>query len=123
MPRGSSSPCILRSISGLEGVLVIPVPVSITFTSSCVIADGKDHADTKIIIQVISVLDGVDARLRQGGFEVLDAIVGEAHKLGYARSRAHCHFFETQPRWELYFHRCAPGLNHFVVPSLPLHAH
>src|SRR6201996_2134636 len=34
MPRGSSSPCILRSISGLVGVLVMPEPVSITLTSS-----------------------------------------------------------------------------------------
>src|SRR5882757_3008937 len=34
MPRGSSSPCILRSISGLEGALAMPEPVSITLTSS-----------------------------------------------------------------------------------------
>src|SRR5580692_68967 len=81
------------------------------------IAGGKDHTDAQVAIQAISVFDGIDACLGKSCFEVFNAIVGEPHELGDTGRRAHRDLFEAQPRWELYFHRRAPGFNH-VCSSL-----
>src|ERR1700679_45658 len=79
------------------------------------IAGGKDHAHAEVIVQEVSVFNGVDARLGQGSLKVFDTIVGKADELGHAGSGAHRSLFEAQPRWELNLHRCAPGFNHFAV--------
>src|ERR1700722_5235824 len=82
------------------------------------IAGGKDHTDAEVAIQAISMLDGVDACLRQSRLQVFNPIVGEPHELGNTGSRAHSYLFEAQPRWEFYFHRRASGFNHFSFPPL-----
>src|SRR6202161_3139017 len=82
------------------------------------IASGKDYTDAEVTIQAISMFDGVDTCFGQSGLQVFNAIVGEPHELGNAGSRAHGYLFEAQPRWEFYFHRRAPGFNHFAFPPL-----
>src|SRR5665213_4268089 len=61
------------------------------------------------------VLDGVDAGLGNGGFQVLDTILGEAHEFGYRRRRAHGHFLVAHACGQPDLHRGGFGLAHYGI--------
>ena len=104
MPRGSSSPCILRSMSGLAGCFLIPVPSSMTFTSSASVSARKHHAHRELLVEPVAVLDGVDAGLGHRRLQILDAVLAEAHQLGHRGRRAHGHLLVAQARGQPDFH-------------------
>ena len=89
MPRGSSSPCTLRSMSGLGGAFEIPAAIVQDFDFKTVVMGREGHADGEILVQLVSMLDGIDAGLRNGGLQVFDAIVRKPHQLRHAGRRAH----------------------------------
>ena len=49
------------------------------------------------------MFDGVDAGLGDGGFEVFDAVGGEAHNSGHAGGGAHGDLFDAEPRGKAKF--------------------
>ena len=115
MPRGPSSPCILRSMSGLAtcpAACSCPVPSSITFTSSESALSRQHHAHAQLFVQPVAVLDGVDAGLGHGRLQVFDAVLAEAHQLGHRRRGAHGHLLEAHARGQPHLDR--GGLGHAV---------
>src|SRR5580698_830081 len=63
---------------------------------------------------------GIDAGLGDSGFEVLDAILTEAHELSHPCGRAHSYFFESETRWKPHLDPASAGDGHSDAFSLDL---